>query len=319
VTPSVSVVIRAWRREWLRDAIVSVLSQTHRDLELVVYDDAGTLEDVARAVHDPRVRYVRADHSYKASGRFRAAVSHCRGRVIGVLDDDDRYEPAFIAQLLPVFDQDPKAGIVFCRTTWLANGYLFRPRDRRPAGTQAEVVFDMLSTGWTVSPSLMLIRRDALAEIDRSPAMPDGVSPDVFLNMRVALAGWRHVLVDAPLVVCRWHPNQLSRSFPEGNDAAVRTWQAIHFDDARLAALGQRRLARALVARAFGHLRVRDLVRAREDLRDAKEASARSARWLRSILKVAAMSRTTARLSTTPGLWLSGRGPGRMPPRRIGG
>lgn len=41
--PTVSIAIRAYRRRWLGEAIASVLGQTYRDLELVVYDDAGEI------------------------------------------------------------------------------------------------------------------------------------------------------------------------------------------------------------------------------------------------------------------------------------
>ena len=96
---TVSVAIRAYRREWLGGAIASVLRQTWRDFDLIVYDDARDLEDVVARFDDPRVRYVRAEKKLEASGRFAAAVALCRGRYIGLLDDDDRYEPAFIGRL----------------------------------------------------------------------------------------------------------------------------------------------------------------------------------------------------------------------------
>ena len=65
--PMVSIAIRAFRRRWLAEAIASVLAQTHRDLELVVYDDAGDLEELAMSTRDPRVRYHHADAPRSAS------------------------------------------------------------------------------------------------------------------------------------------------------------------------------------------------------------------------------------------------------------
>lgn len=68
--PSVSIAIRAHRREWLDDAIASVLAQTHRDLELVIYNDTGTLESVATRTRDARIRYCRGNANLQASGRL---------------------------------------------------------------------------------------------------------------------------------------------------------------------------------------------------------------------------------------------------------
>ena len=104
--PAVSIAIRAFRRRWLAEAIASVLAQTHRDLELVIYDDAGDLEALATATGDPRVRYHRAEERRTASGRFTAAVAQCRGEYIGILDDDDAYAPDFVAALV----QAPRRG-----------------------------------------------------------------------------------------------------------------------------------------------------------------------------------------------------------------
>ena len=133
-SPLVSIAIRAFRRRWLSDAMASVLAQSYGNLELIIYDDAGDLADVAASSGDARVRYEPATRHFQASGRFRAAVDHCRGEFIGVLDDDDRYEPLFVERLLEALRADPGAGIAFCRTTIECDGQLSRPLDRRVAG-----------------------------------------------------------------------------------------------------------------------------------------------------------------------------------------
>src|ERR1043165_1013161 len=112
----VSIAIRAFRRRWLGDAIASVLQQNVRDLELIVYDDAGDLDDVVTAFDDPRIRYVRATEKLEASGRFLAALSHCRGTYVGLLDDDDAYAPDFVATLTRVLAENKRAGAAICRT-----------------------------------------------------------------------------------------------------------------------------------------------------------------------------------------------------------
>jgi glycosyltransferase involved in cell wall biosynthesis len=271
--PRVSIAIRAFRRRWLSEAIASVLAQTYRDLELVIYDDAGDLEPLASAAGDPRVRYHRAEEPRTASGRFAAAVALCRAAYVGVLDDDDAYAPGFVAALAAALDADPRAGVAFCRTTWEADGVRVAPADPRPPGVQAGIAATMLRDGWTVSPSHMLFRRAAWDAALRDQPMPPGVAPDVFLNLRVALAGWAHVLVDAPLVVLRWHPEQLSRRFPAAADVGVATWRTIVLADPRLAALRDRRLARALLARGLDALRAGQVEDALADLAAARDAS----------------------------------------------
>ena len=73
--PRVSIAIRASRPRWLREAISSVLNQSFRSLELVIYDDAGNLNHIVKEFVDPRVHYHRADIKRGPGGRFKAAVS----------------------------------------------------------------------------------------------------------------------------------------------------------------------------------------------------------------------------------------------------
>jgi hypothetical protein len=313
-TPSVSIAIRAYRRRWLGEAVASVLAQTHRDLELVVYDDAGDLVDVVRAAGDARVRYQRADRRLQASGRFLAAVALCRAPVVGLLDDDDRYEPAFVARLLEALERDPAAGVAFCRATWEGSGQRVKPTDPRPPGRQPNLLSGMLAEGWTVAPSHMLMRRAAFEAAERVRPMPDGVAPDVFVNIGIAQAAWHHVLVDAPLVVCRWHAEQLSRRFPVAADVAVATWRAIELRDPALAALRDRRLARAHLVRAFDRLRAGETRAAREDVRAAADVCPSAWSVPRRLLQAATAAGPVGRMAANAWTAWSPRGRRRARP-----
>ena len=90
--PTVSVAIRAFRRRWIAQAIRSVLAQTFTDLELVIYDTAGDLEDVvaaaaddARALppgHAPPVRErTLSERRWRSAA---AATSRCSTTTIGM-------------------------------------------------------------------------------------------------------------------------------------------------------------------------------------------------------------------------------------------
>lgn len=285
--PLVSIAIRAFRRRWLPQAIASVLAQTHANLELIVYDDAGDLEDLAVAAADSRVRYVRASARHGASGRFIAAVRHCRGDIIGVLDDDDYYAPAFVAGLLAALYAEPRVGIAFCRTTFDVDGRLTRPIDTRPAGVMRDAARRMLGERWTVSPSHMLIRREALDAAWRHQMMPDGVSPDVFVNMGVAQAGWWHALIDAPLVCYRWHDAQHSRDSAT-RDLPIVTLRALRIDEPDLRALRDQAVARAYLARAVAKLCEGDRRSCLEDVRDAGRQAPSAWMWERRALTLAA-------------------------------
>jgi glycosyltransferase involved in cell wall biosynthesis len=319
--PSVSIAIRAFRQRWLAETIASVLAQTHRDLELVIYDDAGDLEGFATATGDARVRYHRADHhadrGRTASDRFAAAVALCRGVYVGVLDDDDAYAPDFVATLAAALDAEPRAGIAFCRTTWDCGGRRHTPVDARQPGMLADAAVAMLRDGWTVTPSHALFRRAAYDAVFGPAPMRSGVAPDVVLNLRLATCGWLHVLVDAPLVVTRWHDGQLSRA-AGALDPVVSTWRMLEFEQPVLAALRDRRLARALVARAFSALQAGETAEAISDLRAAVAASPREWRARRRAIRCAVACGTPGVMAAALYARWTARTARRPPPRIAG-
>ena len=317
--PAVSVAIRAHRRRWLGEAIASVLAQSWRDLELVVYDDAGDLHDVAARTGDSRLRYIRAKGKLEASGRFNAAVTLCRGTYIGVLDDDDRYDPLFVERLVGALEEAPRAGAAFCQVLYDAGGVRFERPIPGPAGPQHDVARRVLSERFAV-PSAMLMRRTALDAAEAFQPMPDGVAPDVFVNYRMAMTGWEHVLVDELLVVRREHADQVTNS-SNGADYAIATLQRLKVDDREHDSVRRRSLAVRLIVRAAQHVLAGRRQEARADLRAASAAAPSADRLRHHLTGLAARSslgpyaarlaRAVRRLLITRRGWR-----GAAPPRR---
>ena len=269
----VSIAIRAFRRDWLAEAIESVLAQTHRHLELVIYDETGGLADIAgRYEVDQRVRYHRGEPQPGPSGRFRAAWSLCRGDYIGMLDDDDRYQPEFVAHMLSALAAEPTAGVAFCRTGWMLGGGRMVTSDPLPSGLLSGTASALLACHLSVASSRMLIRRAAIEAAERRQPMPGDVAPDLWMMIQTALAGWTHLAVGDRLVVQRWHADQLSRR--DEGDLPVATFGALVVDDPELERIRRATLARHLVRRALFRLRAGDRKAAREDLSEARHADA---------------------------------------------
>lgn len=91
---SVSVIIPTYNRlGTLARAVRSVLSQTHRNLELIVADDASTdgTEVFIRGLDDDRVRYVRQPQNRGASAARNLGLDQARGALIAFQDSDDEW------------------------------------------------------------------------------------------------------------------------------------------------------------------------------------------------------------------------------------
>jgi glycosyltransferase involved in cell wall biosynthesis len=122
-TPDVSVVIAAYRPRWLRDAIASALSQTHLNLEVVVCAD-GDSKDLAAAAasfNDERLRFLPSKGQLGACRTHSRAIAAARSGVVGILNDDDLWEPELVATLLPALD-DPEIVVSF-GNHWIMDGY----------------------------------------------------------------------------------------------------------------------------------------------------------------------------------------------------
>jgi glycosyltransferase involved in cell wall biosynthesis len=107
--PLISVVMPTFNRARLLDrALRSVLQQTYRNLEIIVVDDAssdGTAE-VVKAIHDPRIRYLRHDSNKGGSAARNTGIRAAHGDYIAFLDDDDQWEPDKTEEQLRVLRHD---------------------------------------------------------------------------------------------------------------------------------------------------------------------------------------------------------------------
>ncbi|MGH7412623.1 MAG: glycosyltransferase family 2 protein [Candidatus Rokuibacteriota bacterium] len=100
---AVSVIMPTYKRgPAILDSVRSVLSQTWRDLELVVVNDGGddAAGEVVKSLNDPRVRYLRLDRNRGEGFARNTALQAAKGRWIAFLDDDDVYLADHIATLV---------------------------------------------------------------------------------------------------------------------------------------------------------------------------------------------------------------------------
>jgi glycosyltransferase involved in cell wall biosynthesis len=115
--PRLSVVLPTRNRKAdLLRAARSVLSQTFRDLELIVVDE-GSSDDTPDALvrlceEDPRVRFVRNDVAVGLPGARNCGIDAARGNLVAFCDDDDAWLPDAAQYLVGVFDRDPEVGAV---------------------------------------------------------------------------------------------------------------------------------------------------------------------------------------------------------------
>ena len=121
--PKVSLLIPAHNRErFVAAAIGSVLNQTFRDFELLVWDDGSTdsTADVAgrAAASDPRVKVVRSPHAGVCLS-INSAANLLTGQYFGWVDSDDALAPTALAETVAFLDADANKVVGLVYTDYL--------------------------------------------------------------------------------------------------------------------------------------------------------------------------------------------------------
>jgi glycosyltransferase involved in cell wall biosynthesis len=267
------VCIRAYSRpDHLRIAISGALAQTFDDLEVVVSDDSGRLGAVAESFGDRRVRYRANPSPAGPAANLRTAIGLSRGRLLALLDEDDRWEPAFLATTVPRLRADPELGVVFTRATWDTAGRRTAVPAIEPEGTQGQLLGAILTLG--IPASSALVRRAVWDQDERLKSLAPDMVGDLTLWLAAAQAGWRFHRVDEPLTVLRRHRDQVSWT-PGLADRLIATLAAFRFDDPQAEEPRRTQLALAHLRRAGLRARRGRPRLARQDLRAARAATPR--------------------------------------------
>jgi glycosyltransferase involved in cell wall biosynthesis len=189
--PRATVIIPAFRAEaTLAAAVESALAQTFGDLEVVVVDDASPVPvaETLAGIGDERLRVVRHERNRGTATARNSAVRLGSAPIVAQLDADDRWEPEYLAAVLPPFD-DPSVGLVY------ANGTLVEPDGESRAlyaGADCHPIasFDELAAGNVLRVPGVTIRRRALEAIGGYPAGLRHCA-DWFVYLELLHGGWR--------------------------------------------------------------------------------------------------------------------------------
>ena len=121
MTPTISIITTVYNRaRYLPQAIESLLAQTRRDFELILWDDGSTDDTppIAKdfAGRDPRIRLTLAEHRGRTPA-LNAALELCRGEFLGLLDSDDYLAADALRLTAAPLDNHRRVGMVYTQHT----------------------------------------------------------------------------------------------------------------------------------------------------------------------------------------------------------
>ena len=217
----VSVVVPTYgRSDLLEDALRSIEAQTYPEVELIVVDDYSPIP-VEHLIADmdlsiDEVRCLRHEENRGANAARNTGIQEASGDVIAFLDDDDRWDPSYLARVVAAFD-DPDIGLVSAGARVIdADGN--RIGVHRPSFTP-DPMEDLLDGALVGSFSRFAVRASAVDEVglldERLPSWQDWEWQFRFARQ------YRFAAVSEPLVTHRHGDHeQITDDFEQRRDVS---------------------------------------------------------------------------------------------------
>lgn len=255
----VSVVMSNYRgTRWLPQAIASVLTQSHQNLELIIVDDASGDDSVSvirtAMAADPRIRLIECLVNLGPAGARNLALDAASGTWIAVIDSDDLVHPARLERMVQAARRlgcDAVADdMIFFGDTPVAGGRtLMQSLELTSPQPLSLVDFIASDNGGSGLPPYgylkPLIRRVALGSMRYDPTLRVGEDFDFYA--RLIAKGLGFTLIPDAMYLYRRHSASLSHRLSTDvlvplNAAHAALEQSVSDRDPRLlAALRHRR------------------------------------------------------------------------------
>ncbi len=232
--PKVSVILSSYNHaDYVAEAIESVLGQTFRDFELLVYDDGSTdgSADVIRSFRDERMTAFLYEENRGPLEASREAAAAARGEYIAVHHSDDAWEPDKLEKQVRFLDEHPEYAACFTLVKYMdenseeyvpPEGSFYRTVFQQPNRTQAEWLRHFFFHGNCLCHPSLLIRREmyeahGLLRTEGIWQLPD-------FCMWVKLSLHEHIYVyQEPLTRFRLRRGKQTQTGGERADVSIRS------------------------------------------------------------------------------------------------
>lgn len=116
-----SIGIPAYKAKFLHECIKSILSQTYRDFELIIVNDASpeNLDEIVNDFTDNRIQYYKNEKNFGAVNvvdNWNKCLSYARGDYFVLMGDDDKMCPDYLEEFDHLIKKYPELGVYHCRT-----------------------------------------------------------------------------------------------------------------------------------------------------------------------------------------------------------
>jgi glycosyltransferase involved in cell wall biosynthesis len=243
---------------YLQQAVESVLTQSHRDLSVVILDDASTDEtpavSAALAAADTRVAVIRHPRNRGHIAAYNEGIDHARGDILLLLSADDFLLPGALERAVAAFEAFPEVGLV--HGAWSAvphdwKGQLEPLAGGPPKRLHAGRLLKQLAENNHVATATAFVRRREQQRLGHYRAdLPH--TGDLEMWVRFALHS-QVAYIPQRQAAWRLHDRQMSKGYGPRADLA----QCIAAFQPHAATIGSRPGGRLLLSQVQGRLALR--------------------------------------------------------------
>ncbi|MDR2019087.1 MAG: glycosyltransferase family 2 protein [Syntrophobacterales bacterium] len=204
----VSIIVTTYnRKSYLKQAVLSTLSQDYPEKEIIVVDD-GSTDDSAEEVQGLPVSYLYKENGGISSAR-NAGIKASKGDFLAFLDVDDLWLKGKLSVQMKLMDMEGFK-VSYTDEIWIRNGKRVNQKLRHRKYTGW--IFEQCLPLCIISPSSVVIKRDVL---DSSGLFDENlaVCEDYDLWLRISCR-YPVLFIEKPLIVkTGGHADQLSRKY----------------------------------------------------------------------------------------------------------
>jgi len=205
--PRVSIIIPTFnRKDYIQEAIDSVLAQTYTDYEVIVIDDGSddATGEALKTRYGDRIHYIWQENQGESAARNHG-IGIARGEYIALLDSDDLWLPEKLAKQVDLFDKNSDMVLMFTGSLQIdARG---RRLDVPPSCidiVESQLTLESLCLYNVIgTPSTVMIRRELLEHVGKfDQAIRYGEDWDLWLRLRCQ---GKFSAINEPLTYFRVH------------------------------------------------------------------------------------------------------------------
>ena len=238
-SPKVSIIVPLFNKgPYVAETIRSAISQTTKDLEIVVVDNGSSDEGpeiVGRlAVTDKRILFVTAPGRGPGHAR-NYGIKQSSSDWILFLDADDILKPNHLASLLEVHSQNPNANVIAGGWQEFRDGHPNQLTVKKPSGTDpSQCLLDsaIAASPWVVHAAML--KRELLLKTPWPEDMDSMLAEDnafwfrICLNATVAFSTECGALYRTQTQNCRTQSDEIAKWFSGVHEAVTRNISALH-------------------------------------------------------------------------------------------